>query len=114
MKKNAIIGFSLLLLPFVVSAQLDRTYDFLFSARAIIDVLFGVLSALALLVFIWGIVKYIAGAGDEGKAKEGKSIMIYGVLALFVLFSVWGIINFLQGEFTLEGNQPLKPPAVTL
>jgi uncharacterized membrane protein len=52
------------------------------------------LTGIAVLFFIWGIVKYIASAGNAEEAKKGKSIMVYGVIALFVLSSFWGIVQF--------------------
>lgn len=78
----------------------------------ITNALVGILATLALVVFFWGIVKYIASAGDEDKAKEGKSIMIYGVIALFVMFSVFGLITFLRYEFLIGDVQTQKPPRV--
>ncbi len=54
---------------------------------------------IALLVFFWGLAKFILRAGDEKAREEGKQIMKWGIIALFVLVSVWGIIEFLQGEF---------------
>ncbi len=49
---------------------------------------------LATLYFFWGIVKYIKSEG-AGKA-EGKAIMVWGVVALFVMTSVWGIVRLLR------------------
>jgi len=63
-----------------------------------IPIVFG----LALLFFLWGVALYILSAGDEKKAKEGKSIMIYGVIALFVIFSLMGIIKFIGGNLGIS------------
>ncbi len=57
-----------------------------------------VVASLALLVFFWGLVKFIRKAG-EGDIKEGRDLMIWGGLAIFVMVSVWGILRFLSGEF---------------
>ncbi len=61
--------------------------------------------ALGLLFFFYGMALYIFRAGDESKAKEGKSIMIYGVIALFVMVSVWGLVKFIGDNL---GIQPQK------
>ncbi|MCR4275037.1 MAG: pilin [Candidatus Campbellbacteria bacterium] len=61
----------------------------------LLNPILALLTGLAVLFFIWGIVKYIRNAGDEAKAQEGKSIMTYGILALFILFSFWGIVQLL-------------------
>ncbi len=119
MKKNAVYVAGLLGLfavaPLVVLAQtLNKTGTIIFNAGTIINMLIGICAALALLVFFWGIVKYIASAGDADKAKEGKSIMIYGVIALFVLFSVFGLVWYLRYEFGVLQNSDLTAPKVRM
>jgi TRAP-type C4-dicarboxylate transport system permease small subunit len=78
-----------------------------------VGMLTGILAALALLVFIWGLVKYIWAAGSDEKAS-GKNIMVGGVVALFVLFSVFGIVRFLQRSFGTVDTGGLPPPAVRI
>jgi len=58
-----------------------------------------VLIAVAFLVFFFGIVKFIGKAGDETAIKEGRQQMVWGVIALFILVSIWGILRFAYGEF---------------
>ena len=38
------------------------------------------------------------------KAKEGKSIMIYGVIAIFVMSSIWGLVKFIGDELTIPST----------
>ena len=52
--------------------------------------------ALALLFFFWGVAQYIRKSGDE--KEEGKQVMVWGVVALFVISSIWGIVAFIRGE----------------
>ena len=63
----------------------------------LINPLIGLLTGVAVLLFIWGIVKYILYASDEKKKLSAKDTMVYGIVALFVLFSFWGIVQFLKG-----------------
>ena len=60
--------------------------------------------ALALLYFFWGLATFILNSGDEQKRKEGRNIMIYGLLALFIMVSVWGIINVVRDTFNIDDN----------
>jgi hypothetical protein len=61
--------------------------------------------SLCLLYFFWGIAQYIrAGAGSEKATEEGRNRMVYGVIALFVVFSIWGIIKFISSEFSLPST----------
>ena len=54
--------------------------------------------SLALLAFFYGIVEYIWGRrkGDATATKNGNQFMTWGLIALFVMFSVYGIIKFAQ------------------
>lgn len=66
------------------------------------DILIPLAFALCLFYFFWGVAKYIrTGAGSEEAAKEGKKVMIWGIIGLFVAFSIWGIISFIKSELGL-------------
>jgi FtsH-binding integral membrane protein len=53
----------------------------------------------AFLVFIFGIVKYIfKGDSPDGRAT-GSKFMIAGLIGLFVMFSVWGLVALLTNFF---------------
>ena len=55
-----------------------------------------VIFTLAFLVFVWGVVNYFfLHGGEEGKREEGRQFILWGILGMVVLFSVWGIIRML-------------------
>ena len=70
------------------------------------------LTAVALLVFLWGLARFILNAGSEDKVSEGKQLMIWGVIALFVLVSVWGIISLFHSD--LFGGTFSFPPRLPI
>jgi len=55
--------------------------------------------ALALLVFIWGIFKLVFAGGSEVDVKEGTKFMTWGIVSLFVMVSVWGLVAILTKTF---------------
>lgn len=57
------------------------------------------LLSLALIAFFFGIVQYIWGAreGNEAKITTGNKFITWSLVALFCMFSVYGIIRFGQG-----------------
>jgi len=57
-----------------------------------------IVAGLALVVFFWGLAKFILKAGEESAREEGKQVMKWGIVALFVLVSIWGIVMFLHGD----------------
>ncbi|MBV9349795.1 MAG: hypothetical protein JO026_03520 [Patescibacteria group bacterium] len=70
-----------------------------------------VVVALALLGFFWGLAVFIFNAGDEKKRGQGRSIMIWGILALFIMLSVFGIVQTLQKTFQVS-NTTIPIPSV--
>lgn len=51
---------------------------------------------IALVVFIWGLVQFIYASGDEKAIEVGRERMVWGIVALFFVVSVWGIVGILQ------------------
>jgi len=66
------------------------------------------LGAVAFLVFVWGIARFIKSAGSEKEIKDSKNLIVWGVIGLFVLITIWGIVAFLQSEFGF-GDKPFVP-----
>ncbi len=66
------------------------TYGTCVISKAIIPLLF----TLAAVLFVWGVVKFfIIDAGEEAKRSQGKQFMIWGLVALVVMSSVWGLVR---------------------
>jgi len=59
--------------------------------------------ALAIVMFVWGVVQFfILNADEEAKRTQGKQFMIWGIIALAVMVSVWGLVNILGTTFGLD------------
>lgn len=73
--------------------------------------LISLILALAVVYFIAGLVKYLKSAGDEDSRREAVTMIMYGVIGLFVMVSVWGLVNLLQGTFPgLSGKTDFPSP----
>lgn len=57
-----------------------------------------IIISIAVIYFVYNAFAYMIAADEEKKA-EAKSKMIYGIIALFVMVSVWGLVNVLSGTF---------------
>ncbi len=99
--------FVIILFPLVTFAE--GLTDIMASALNIVNnVLIPLAFSLCLLYFFWGVVKYIKTEG-QGKA-EGKGVMIWGIVGLFVAVSVWGIVSFIRSELQLPGIDNIERP----
>jgi hypothetical protein len=61
-----------------------------------------ILVGLALLGFFWGLVQFIFASGDPLKAAAGKTHMLWGIIALFVMVAIWGIIGFIGTNLGIQ------------
>ena len=95
------------LAPFIANAQ--NVQGVLNTVGSIVNILVILCIGGAILAFFWGLIKYIAG-GTEMKA-DGMKMMIYGIVSLFVMVSIWGLIRLLGNTF-LPGvsNSPIPAP----
>lgn len=62
----------------------------------LIQTVLPVIGAAALLAFFLGLARFIRNVGGGGTkaVDEGKQLMLWGVVILFVMVSVYAILNF--------------------
>ncbi|MFZ2831730.1 MAG: hypothetical protein WAZ40_01115 [Minisyncoccia bacterium] len=54
------------------------------------------LMALAVAYFLFGVMKFVKDQDSEDAQGEGKRHMLWGVVGLFIMVSVYGILNFIN------------------
>lgn len=103
------LSLAVLFFPVITSAQTIQ--DGIGTVGGIIDSLVPILIGIALLTFIWGIIKYILSK-DEESQKEARGIMIWGIIGLFVIVAVWGIVGLLAETFGIDVGGSTNIPSV--
>ncbi len=101
LQKISIVSAGVLTPVFAFAAEpvnISGLAGLLRSIHTLISLTIPVLIALGVLGFMWGIVLYLFGKNKE----EGKTFMLWGIIALFVMTSVWGLVGILRG--TLFGS----------
>ena len=63
----------------------------------ILNPIIGFMFAVAVVMFIYGIVEWIWDGDNEEKVEVGKKHMIWGIIGIFVMLGVYGILNILSG-----------------
>lgn len=70
-----------------------------------------VVISIAILVFFWNLIQYLANLGNEKDREQFKKYSINAILAFFILLSFWGIIGIFTSAFF--GLKPLIPQLPT-
>jgi membrane-anchored glycerophosphoryl diester phosphodiesterase (GDPDase) len=72
---------------------------------------------LALVYFLWGVAQYIIKGGNPEEKAKAKSIMVYGIIGLAVMASVWGLVGVLTGIFNVSpqngANSSIPVPQIS-
>jgi len=93
-------------LPMVAMAAVTDVNGLFNLVRNVLNAVIPIIISLAIVVFIWGVFKYVA-SGDSEKKEEGRNLMIWGIIAIFVMVSVWGLVNILIQTFGFN-NQNIQ------
>jgi uncharacterized membrane-anchored protein len=109
MRKIILAGI-LAFFPAIALAQTIQTV--LQNTGDIVSLATPIAVAFALLFFFFGLARYILSSGDEEKKESGRSIMIWGIIALFVMVAVWGLVNLIADTFSIDTGGTIDPPFV--
>ncbi len=58
--------------------------------------------AIAIVMFIWGVVQYVMNGTDEEAKAKGRQFMLWGIIALTVMLGVWGLVGILGATFGVD------------
>ena len=110
MKK--IIAVALVFSPVFAFAPLGNVEGILESIGNLVELALPIVVGLGLLAFFWGLVKFIFASGDETAKDQGKRIMLWGVIALFVMVAVWGLVEFIGDSLDIDTDADITVPTV--
>ena len=107
--KSVVATLPLFMFPIMVSAQ-SMNFQYLNSFFGGIDILLSnfvlpLLMAVALVVFIWNVLRYFIWSADDPAGREtARTYIIYALLGLVLIVAVWGFVNLILGFFGLGNN----------
>lgn len=64
---------------------------------------------LATVGFIYGLIKFFLNPDNQKKKEEGKSFIVGGLIALFVMTAMWGIVKVATNTFNVKNTMPQLP-----
>ena len=75
----------------------------------LLNIIIPILITLGVVYFIWGVVQYVT-SGDAEKKEQGQQHMIWGIVGLAVIVSIWGLVAVLRNQFI--GSDSSAQPAI--
>ena len=104
-KARWILPYALTALPVLALAQFT---DLRSSFEEVIDIINSIIIPLIVgiagIYFMVGVIKYVTSGDSEEGRKGARNMMIWGIIALFVMISVWGLVNILIDTFDFREN----------
>ncbi|HEY4511976.1 MAG TPA: hypothetical protein VJH55_04000 [Candidatus Paceibacterota bacterium] len=79
-------------------------------ANHILNPLIQLMFAVALIYFLWGVFEYFVLTNDSGKRAEGAQHILWGLVGMFIMISVYSLIYFVTG--TIGVPQSDLPPGL--
>jgi bacteriorhodopsin len=106
MKK--LIAFILVASPGLAFAQaLTDINSVATKATNIGNLIIALAISIAVLWIIGSVVVYLIAGSDSTKRKEGGYRILYGVIGLFVILSIWGLVAILKNSFRTADTAPI-------
>src|SRR3989338_2776377 len=97
-------------LPLVAQAQgLDRLITV---ATDLINFALAILIGIAIIAFFCGLLRYLLSAKGGPEQKQASMLMVWGLVAIFVMLSIFGIVKLMQVTFGLDGASSVEAPAI--
>jgi uncharacterized membrane protein YidH (DUF202 family) len=68
----------------------------------IINPILVLLFAAGLVMFMWGLLQFMRNVENAAEHSEGKQHMLWGVIGMFVMFSVYAILRVGLATFDVD------------
>jgi len=72
--------------------------------RMIINPLIGLLFALAIMYFLYGVFEFLSNQANEEKKTTGKSHMVWGIIGITIMMGVWTILGIITNTLGISGQ----------
>ncbi len=105
---------TVLLVPLVAAAQANALISFLQLLILYMRQIIPILALFVMIAFTWGIVKFIFHSGNEETHADGKNMMIWGAVGIFVLIGLWSILGFIRTSIGLGAANVPNPPEINI
>ena len=78
--------------------------------RQISSTIIYIVGIIAVIMLIWGGLRYVLSGGDSKKVTDAKNTVLYAIIGLVISFLAFAIINFVIDALPSDNN-PNQVPA---
>jgi hypothetical protein len=110
--KSIVFGLGVLCVPSIVLGAMSGLRTFLGDIVYIIGLLGPLIGLLASIFFFWGVAQFILHSNEEKTRDDGKKKMLWGIIAVFVLFSINGILSIVGDTLGIPANTSKVPSSL--
>ncbi len=88
----------------VVTFAVDKVGDLIVKIKGWVGALVPILTGVAVLYFIYGVITFI-GVSDAEKKSEARTTMIQGIIGIVCILGLYGISNLLLSTAGVDTSQ---------
>lgn len=79
-------------------------FSILTKVNQVLATVIPILITLAVVYFIWGVIQYTI-SGDEETKKKGRTMIVQGLIGLFIIIAFWGVVRLITNTFGVGPEQ---------
>lgn len=64
----------------------------------VLQIVFGIAGAIALLSITYGALKYVMSQGDSSQLSKAKDTILYSIVGLVICIAAFSIVTFVVGQ----------------
>lgn len=99
---TTLLGFAQIVaaqVPVPTGGALTNVTTVIARIQNLINAVIPLLVGIAVLVIVYGVISFITKAADEEARANAKQFIIWGIIGVFIMLSVWGLVTILYNSF---------------
>jgi uncharacterized membrane protein len=92
--------------PVFSYAAVSNAKELISAVMFLVSIVIPIVAMLSLGLFFWGLARFVYHADNADSREEGRRLMFWGIIALFVMFSIWGIVSLISSDLGVGFSDP--------
>lgn len=81
--------------------------------RQITNTILYIVGIIAVIMLIWGGIRYVVSGGDSKKVTDAKNTILYAIIGLVISFLAFAIVNFVINALPSDENSSENTALIT-